>query len=151
MDELKKAIVKETVAAEKTEIAELKARVNDLEGQLRENIQLRHEWMQMERNASKRLAEALPSARDHERLTSYIMHEADTEIGKGDPGGESASEIAIRWHKERDELVKVLTTVRNELGVPGDGYPMNVANASEAAQKALHDLAKGILHIGSPS
>jgi hypothetical protein len=45
------------------------------------------------------------AARDHARLADYILEKCPEEIGKGDyVNGESAAEIAIRWHKELKAL-----------------------------------------------
>lgn len=48
---------------------------------------------------------------------------------------------ALREYSEmrgkRDDLREALDKVRHELGVPGEGYPANVANAYEIAGTAI--------------
>lgn len=51
-----------------------------------------------------------------DRLSSFIMENCPEEIGRGDPGGESAVDVAIRLLGDPEQLVK--TRMYRSMGVP---------------------------------
>ena len=63
-------------------------------------------------------------------LTNYIMDKIPGEPSQSQGAGETAVRLLAQY---REAFVSIM----NELGVPGEGYPMNVANAYEIAQRTL--------------
>jgi len=67
--------------------------------------------------------------KQNELVANWIMANCHEEIGD-----EGAGDVAVRLlEKYRGALLGVMS----ELGIPGEGYPMPVANAYELAQNAL--------------
>lgn len=65
-----------------------------------------------------------------EVLANYIMAEIPKEPSRSEGAGDTAVRVLKQYRL-------ALTSIMDELGVPGDGYPMPVANA--------YDIAKDIL------
>ena len=71
----------------------------------------------------------MSAKQQNEIVANWIMKNCSEEIGN-----EGAGDVAVRLlDKYRSALVKIMS----ELGVPGEGYLMPVANAYEFAKDAL--------------
>ncbi len=63
-------------------------------------------------------------------LANYIMAEISNEPSQSQGAGGTAMRILQKYRSAFEDIM-------DELGVPDDGYPMNIANAYEIAEKAL--------------
>ena len=97
-----------------------------------------HHKRQAARKEAKPEAQTPDCEKQIEQLGAHILGECPEQIGRGDPvNGEGAVEIAKRVINEHKLMRVAIGEAMSEIGVPGQDYPANIANAHRCLVLAL--------------